>query len=71
MNGFYAGTLMFQPAATGFSGQRFSVMNEKFRFRRKCDENDVVRVIARPRLIAGTFRTMILAGELQVVIRMR
>ncbi len=46
-------------------------VNEKFRFRRKCDENSFVRLLAQVVTTNGVTRTMEITGKIQVIIRTR
>ncbi len=68
MNGFFVGSFLF-----GGNGTNAFIINfnEKFRFRRKCDENSLIQIIAQSTSIAGTGRTIEFRGVLSAVIRVK
>ena len=68
MNGFFVGTLNI---ADGDDTNPNSKLREKFRFRRKCDENSLVQVLAQSTALAGTGRTVRVASTFVAVIRMK
>ena len=68
LNGFFVGNLY--PADGDFSGANDTI-TEKFRFRRKVDENDRLTLMASNLNIKGTGRTVDIQGALSAVIRTR
>ena len=68
MNGFLVGAYLFsQPGQPG-TGQ---TVNEKFRFRRKCDENSLLQLLAQSTNTNGSGRTVELSGVMSAVIRVK
>ena len=68
MNGFYVGSYLF---LDGVQAAMANGLNEKFRFRRKCDENSLIQVIARSLGTAGTGRSIEWTGSIAAVIRVK
>ena len=66
MNGFFVGTFIFIGTEN-----RARWFNEKFRFRRKCDENSLIQVLAESSSFNGTGRVVELTGTTAVVIRVK
>ncbi len=70
LNGFYVGSIWMGKDADGTPITSVPII-EKFRFRRLCDENSLVRLLARAVLTSGSFSTTELTGVVNVVIRTR
>ncbi len=68
MNGFYLGSFLF---LDGLQGGVMNGLNEKFRFRRKCDENSLIQIIARSLNTSGTGRSIEWTGSMAAVIRVK
>ena len=68
INGFFVGTLTF---VGGLLASWNNIPNIKFRFRRKCDENSLVQLIAQSSPTQGTGRTVEIAGLMAAVIRVK
>ncbi len=68
LNGFPAAVLMGL-ATNGIATAAY--LNEKFRYRRKCDENTLVQVIAQHTNTQGTGRVCNLAGLMSLILRVR
>ena len=66
MNGFYVGSF-------GYILSVFNThdMNEKFRFRRKCDRNMQLQLLAQSEAGNGTARTVEWSGILEAIIRVK
>ena len=71
LNGFYVGSQHFQGATASSAITRDPTLNEKFKFRRKCDRNSFVRLLARVVTLNGTGNTAHISGEFDIIIRMR
>ena len=72
MNGFFVGTIFTADIATTTNepiGGMF--IQEKFRFRRKCDENNVVELFTDTTVHNGVARTVAFSGYLDLIIRVR
>ncbi len=70
LNGFYVGSqLNGSLSASNFIN--IIPIIEKFRYRRKCDENSFVRLIARQTVVAGGDITIGYTGVFNIVIRTR
>ncbi len=68
INGFYIGTL----SVTNHEGNpNAHITGEKFRFRRKCDENSLLQIIGVSTNIAGTGKSVETFVNTAVVIRVR
>ena len=68
MNGFFVGSFTFTGVVQPSTGQG---INEKFRFRRKCDENSLVQLLAQSTSTNGMGRTVEIGGVMAVVIRVK
>ncbi len=68
MNGFPAAALM---AVGGFQSGLQCYLNEKFRYRRKCDDQTVVELFGQSTTVQGTGRVVNINGIMSAVIRMR
>ncbi len=69
INGFSPATLFgVIEANKGVAG---TYLHEKFRYRRKCDDNTLIQLIAQSTTINGTGRVCDIAGHFGAVIRMR
>ena len=68
MNGFYVGSLMFNK---GTESNNITSMNTKFRFRRKCDQNSQLQLLAQSNNTNGTGRSVELSGIFEAIIRVR
>ena len=69
LNGFFMGSLL---AADGDNTVGSPTMlRDKFRYRRKVDENMELRIAARNAAIAGTGRSVAVFGNVEVIIRVR
>ena len=68
LNGFPAAVLF---GHDGVSRGPSNYLNEKFRFRRKCDANMVVQLIAQSTSTEGTGRTCEISGLMSLIIRIR
>ncbi len=68
MNGFYVGSFLFNHTTSqgGDTG-----LNQKFRFRRKCDRNSLVQLLVNSTNVQGTGRTVEWSGAMQVIARVR
>ena len=68
MNGFHVGSFLY-------IGQTDHVnigsINEKFRFRRKCDENSLLQLLAQSTNTNGTGRSVEMTGTFTAVIRVK
>ncbi len=67
MNGFFVGSYFFR----GGSGNVTQGTNTKFRFRRKCDENMQLQLLAQSFHSGGTMRTVEWSGIFEAIIRVR
>ena len=68
LNGFLVGSFLFVGADTSQAGHG---LNEKFRFRRKCDENTLVQLIGQSTGTNGVARIVEWNGVMQAVIRVK
>jgi len=68
MNGFLVASLMYVGTTQPSTGQG---LNEKFRFRRKCDENSLIQLLAQSVNTNGTGRTIEFGGVMAAVIRVK
>ena len=66
MNGFYVGSFLFSTGFTNIHG-----INEKFRFRRKCDRNMQLQLLAQSTNVQGTGRTVEFSGIFEAIIRVK
>ena len=69
LNGFSPATLF--GVAQANLGIAATYLNEKFRFRRKCDRLTEVELFAQSTTVRGTGRVCTLSGLMQLIIRMR
>ena len=69
LNGFSPGCLF--GVGPGSSSGPAVYMNEKFRFRRKCDRNTVIELLAESTLLNGTARVCDISGLMTTIIRLR
>ncbi len=68
LNGFFVCLLL----CTGVNQQAVSqYLNQKFRFRRKCDDNTDIQLIAQHTNTQGTGRVVNITGQMQVIVRVR
>ena len=67
MNGFYVGSFLFIGAVEG----NITSLNEKFRFRRKCDANMQLQLLAQSSGSQGTARVVEWSGVFEAIIRVR
>ena len=67
LNGFFVGQFVL------IGGQETSAskIEEKFRFRRKCDENSLIQLIGQSTSTNGTGRVVIVDTMMEAVIRMK
>ncbi len=56
---------------TSTQGAEAGQIREKFRFRRLCDENTLVQLIAQSTTVNGTGRAQDMTGSLALVLRVR
>ncbi len=68
LNGFNA--VVFHPGSTSSVGNR-QFINEKFRYRRKCDDNTDVQLIAQHTNTQGTGRVVNITGLFSAIVRVR
>ena len=68
LNGFPAALLMGL-ATNGIAAA--SYLNEKFRFRRKCDDNSLIQLIGQHTNTQGTGRVCNITGLMEAIIRVR
>ncbi len=68
MNGFYVGSYLF---GLGSATTTENGLNTKFRFRRKCDQNSQLQLLAQSTNVNGTGRTVEWSGLLEAIIRVR
>ncbi len=68
MNGFLVASFMYTFEANERSIQG---INEKFRFRRKCDENSLLQLLAQSTNTQGTGRVIEMQGVMAAVIRVK
>ncbi len=69
MNGFVVGSLMAQ--TEDINSPLKGWIDEKFRFRRKIDENDRIQLFGKSLVVNGSAQTMVVAGIMEVIIRTR
>ncbi len=67
-NGFSLATLI---GVAENAGGNQSYVNEKFRYRRKCDDATIIQLIAQSTTISGTGRVQDVSGHFSAIIRMR
>ena len=68
MNGFYVG----QVDGSGADARTSSdFLQEKFRFRRKCDENSLLQLLAQSTNVRGAGQTVEIVGVMVAVIRVK
>ncbi len=67
INGFHVGMVW----GTSTQGAEAGQLREKFRFRRLCDENTLVQLIAQSTTVNGTGRAQDMTGSLALVLRVR
>ncbi len=68
VNGFFVGTIYGTDVIGGMHSLIDSV---KFRFRRKCDENTLLQLIATSQISNGVGRSNIISGMMAAVIRVK
>ena len=66
LNGFFVGSFIYIGGVTVQNN-----FNEKFRFRRKCDENSLLQLLAESSSFNGTGRSMLASGMFAAVIRVK
>ena len=72
MNGFYVGSLFATSiSATGHSNQLKPYIEEKFRFKRKCDRNDDVFLSGHSIVREGSTETVKVAGAMVLTLQTR
>ena len=72
INGFFVGNLWGQRGSDlGNFISTIGSMTEKFRFRRKCDENSFVQLFGDTVVRAGVARSMQVVGVMELIIRIR
>ncbi len=68
LNGFLVGSMYYDAASPSQSTRG---INEKFRFRRKCDENSLLQLLGQSTSINGTGRSILTTGVMAAVIRVK
>ena len=69
MNGFYVGQIVCDSGCIGAAAQM--IPTTKFRFRRKCDENSLLQLIAQSTDVGAVGRSVIVSGLMAAVIRVK
>ena len=67
LNGFYVGSIFSEDGIAN----TWNYLLEKFRFRRKCDENSLIQLLARSLNTQGTGAAIEVSGVMAAVIRVK